>query len=167
MGVLCFLQLGTNKGDKFENLERAKYLIKSIIGNIISESSVYETEPWGYLDDETYLNQVIKVETQNSPKKLLKNCLDIESRLGRTRLKNEYEPRTMDIDILFYENEIIQQENLEIPHPRLHERMFVLSPLMEIEPDYTHPGLHKTIQELHKTCTDKGWIKRIKNPSSE
>lgn len=163
MYVQSFLQLGTNKGNKLINLENAKSYIKRKIGNLVSESSIYETEPWGYQDDELYFNQVVKVETLLKPIELLKSCMEIEKMLGRVRTRNGYESRTMDIDILFYGNDIIKTEELIIPHPRLHERNFVLSPMVEIEPDFIHPIFQKTIKDIQKTCEDTTWIKRKKN----
>jgi 2-amino-4-hydroxy-6-hydroxymethyldihydropteridine diphosphokinase len=163
MYVQSFLQLGTNKGNKLENLENAMQAIKLEIGNVVSISSIYETEPWGYQDNETYFNQVVKVRTHLKPNELLKTCMGIEKILGRVRTRNEYESRTMDIDILFYGNEIIKTEELIVPHPRLHERNFVLSPMVEIESDFIHPIFQKTINELHKICKDTTWIKLKKN----
>lgn len=165
MQIPCFLQLGTNQGEKFINLENALNLINEEIGMVISSSSIYETEPWGYEDKETFLNQIIKIGTQHNPEIVLAKCMDIENRLGRIRTKSGYEPRTIDLDILFYGNSIINKNNLQIPHPRLHERKFVLIPLCDIAPDFNHPIFKNTIQKLLENCTDKGWVKKIKNPS--
>lgn len=161
MDVPCFLQLGTNKGDKYKNLQLAIDLIEFEIGLIGSKSSVYESEPWGYDDEETYFNQVVKVITQLSPENLLVKCLKIENQLGRVRTKSTYEARTMDIDILLYGNQIIKTDNLAIPHPRLQERKFVLLPLSEIEPEYLHPKQKCTINTLVENCEDSCWVKKI------
>lgn len=161
MEVPCFLQLGTNKGDKYQNLEKAIVFIETHIGHVEKRSAVYESEPWGYNDEETYFNQVIKVVTHLSAENLLNKCLEIETQLGRIRTRSSYEARTMDIDILFYGKAIIKMDKLEIPHPRIQERKFVLLPLSEIESEFVHPELNSTIHKILEECEDTCWVKKI------
>lgn len=155
------LILGSNKGERFGMLQTATDLIASSAGIIISRSSVYETEPWGYEDTVDYLNQALLVDTLLSAKGLLSATKEIEIRLGRERTDRGYSARTMDIDILFYDNEIIQTDELIIPHPRLHERRFVLEPLNEIAPGMVHPALKLTVEEMLKQCKDPSSVRRI------
>ncbi len=161
ISVIC---LGSNQGDRTYNLDRAREFIQSEIGNIQMLSSVYESEPWGYSDCVYYLNQVLSVNTDLSPQDLLERCLHIERTMGRIRKTYGYEPRIIDIDILFYSSKCIESSVLTVPHPRLHLRKFVLGPLMEILPEFIHPVLKKSIAELYSSCNDKGKV--IKNPST-
>ena len=123
---------------------KAKKMIEESIGSVVSVSSVYETEPWGFESDNEFLNMVLCVETDLSPSGLLGRILMIESQLGRIRCENQYSSRNIDIDILLYNNEIVNEAALEIPHPRMHERRFVLVPLAEIAPELIHPVLKKS-----------------------
>ena len=158
---VCYLILGSNKGDKRKNIENANKYILSNIGEIEKYSSIYESKAWGYNDPEPYYNQVIKLLTHLDPQTLLQKCLEIEDKLGRIRTGNHYENRTIDIDILFHDKKIIETDNLVIPHPRLHLRNFVLIPLLEISPDLVHPVLNKSISELALGCNDTGKIKKL------
>ena len=118
--------------------------------SIIRTSAFYETEPWNMNSKTWFVNAVVEVKTSLSPEALLEECQRIESQLGRTpKTSTEYEDRTIDIDILFYGKEIINEENLTIPHKFVHLRAFTLVPLLELIPDFEHPVLHKTIAELH------------------
>lgn len=150
----AFLMLGTNLGDKKMNLENACTSIEKKIGRISRKSSVYETEPWGYDDGPNFLNQVVQVETTLTPLELLSGIMGVEAGLGRKRGNVRYAPRTMDIDILLYDNLIINQPVLIIPHPELANRKFVLEPLAELVPELEHPGLRKKISELLAICKD-------------
>jgi len=141
-------------GDKLGYLLKAKFSIQRKIGHIQTLSQVYETEAWGKTEQATFYNQVILVRTEMTAHEVLNTIHEIESQLGRQRTEH-WGPRTIDIDILFYENEIINTPKLTLPHPRLHERNFVLVPLMEIASDFTHPILNKNIKELHELCPDK------------
>ncbi|HTJ48945.1 MAG TPA: 2-amino-4-hydroxy-6-hydroxymethyldihydropteridine diphosphokinase [Cyclobacteriaceae bacterium] len=147
-----FLLLGTNLGNTSMNLERARIYIKNI-GNIVTESSVYRTKAWGKTDQPDFYNQVLGIVTSVEPEELLQKVLSIESEIGRER-KEKWGPRVIDIDILFYENRIIELENLSIPHPGIPSRRFVLQPLAEIAPDFIHPQLKKNIRTLLKECPD-------------
>src|SRR3989338_10921733 len=135
---IVYLSLGSNIGDREANLKKAMELLVKI-GEIKSASKIYETEPHGVAGHPWYLNQCVEVETDVSPEILLKKCLEIEKQLGRVREKDVTVPRTIDIDMLFYDNEHIETDHLTVPHPRLHERRFVLIPLAEIVPDFVHP----------------------------
>ena len=141
-----FLALGTNLGDREANLRSAKELLAPKVV-VEGESSIYITPPWGFEDQPEFLNQVIKVRTCLSPRKLLKACKAIENEMGREKTIR-YGPRLIDLDILFYGQRIIQKKSLCIPHPRLHKRAFVLVPLCEIAPDFVHPVIKETVQSL-------------------
>jgi 2-amino-4-hydroxy-6-hydroxymethyldihydropteridine diphosphokinase len=156
-----FLGLGTNLGDRKANLEMAITFIVKSIGNITDTSSVYETEPWGFTAQEQFLNMVLKIETGLSPKELLDKLLAVESLLGRKRGEKHYSSRVIDIDILLYNNEIIRDGNLEIPHPRMHQRKFVMVPLCEIAAAGVHPVMGKSFRELLDLCNDQNSVKKV------
>jgi 2-amino-4-hydroxy-6-hydroxymethyldihydropteridine diphosphokinase len=158
---MVFLGLGTNMGNRAENLSKAVECIEFEIGRVLKTSSVYETEPWGFHSEEQFLNMVVKVETKLGPAELLTKILSIEAFLGRKRKEKQYVSRIIDIDILLYEDQIIDDGNLKIPHPLMHERRFVLEPLCEIEPDLVHPVLRKSIRDLLSVCKDKSEITKL------
>lgn len=135
-------------------LELARNGIEERLGSIVRASSIYETEPWGFISENSFLNQVIEISTDENPEQLLDNILKLEKELGRERHGSGYSSRTIDIDILFYNDRIIRKKNLTIPHPRIQERMFTLAPLKELDEDMVHPGSHKTIGELYRECKD-------------
>lgn len=147
-----YLGLGTNTGNKNENLARAIELLSLALGSPVALSNIIESEPWGFESENRFLNCVAAFDTTFSPTLLLDTTEEIERTLGRTRksLNGQYSDRIIDIDILFYGNEIIESERLTIPHPLLHKRDFVLLPLQEIAPQLVHPRLHKKIEELAK-----------------
>lgn len=145
-----FIGLGSNLGDREEYIEQACFLIGKIKGvQLVKRSSNYETEPEGESDQPNYINAAIEIRSELPPGKLLEEFHTIENALGRER-EVEWGPRTIDIDLLFYDNQIISEDNLQVPHPMLHERMFVLDPLKEIAPDFIHPALEKRIDELYE-----------------
>ena len=146
MSHIVYLALGTNLGDRPANLRAAVKAFSPQI-NVIAESKVYETPPWGYEDQPTFLNMAVKCETNLEPESLLKCLKQLEVQLGREQ-SFRWGPRLIDIDILFYDDLILKSESLTIPHPRLHERAFVLVPLTDIASDFIHPVLKKTIKEL-------------------
>ncbi|HZL76307.1 MAG TPA: 2-amino-4-hydroxy-6-hydroxymethyldihydropteridine diphosphokinase [Bacteroidales bacterium] len=156
-----FLGLGTNLGDREKNLEQALDKIAEVIGIIVSRSSVYETEPWGFQSSDQFLNMVIGVDTNLKPSGLLGRLLMIESLLGRLRDGKQYSSRIIDIDILLYGRQKVDTISLKIPHPRMHERKFVLIPLCEIAPRTVHPVFGKTMTKLLKECEDAGKIKKL------
>jgi len=156
------LLLGSNIGQRIINLANAVLEINEQLGKIIASSSIYETAPWGNEDQESFLNQVIILTSALSHEKMMKRILLIEEKLGRIRTK-KWEPRIIDIDILFFNDEIISSENLIIPHPGLHERKFTLVPLAELIPDYLHPVLKKTIAEILNGLKDPLEVKKISN----
>jgi 2-amino-4-hydroxy-6-hydroxymethyldihydropteridine diphosphokinase len=147
---IVYLSLGTNLGNKQNNISSATQLIEERIGKITVQSALYSYEPWGFYSINRFLNTAIKVETSLSPHELLNESQEIELLLGRTiKSKNgEYHDRLIDIDILFYDNLIINEPNLIIPHALLEQRLFVLEPLCEIAPDFMHPKLKRSIKEL-------------------
>ena len=155
-----YLILGSNMGDKAQYITSAIAHIESSIGRIIKKSSLYTTEPWGMKDTQVFLNQVIVVETDIEPFKVLEKCLQIEVLHGRQRNIKYYEQRTLDIDILFIDQLIIETDLLQIPHPRIAERRFVLEPLAEIYPDFAHIQHNKTISQLLEACTDSLKVER-------
>ena len=147
------LSLGGNQGDIKKTFLSTKNSITQEVGTIVKESSIYQTQAWGVENQPDFLNQVIVVETKLSPTTILEKCLAIEIKLGRKRMK-QWGERTIDIDLLFFNSEIIQTEDLQIPHPRISERNFILHPLAEIIPEFTHPILNKSISQLKIDCTD-------------
>jgi 2-amino-4-hydroxy-6-hydroxymethyldihydropteridine diphosphokinase len=157
-----FLGLGSNLGDKVGNLQKAKVRIGESIGPVVLVSSVYETEPWGFESENYFLNMALCVETDLSPSGLLGRVLMIESELGRIRGETKYSSRTIDIDILLYNREIINEEVLIIPHPRMTERRFAMVPMVEIAPDLIHPVLKKSLRILLEECKDNSKVVRYK-----
>lgn len=149
-----FLLLGSNLGDRQFMLEEAICRIIRDIGQVINASGVYETEPWGFISFDYFLNQVIEVSTDLKPYQLLKAIQHIEKELGRTSSGGRVLPRFIDIDILFFDDLILQDPTLIIPHPRLHKRLFALTPLAEIAGNVIHPVYGLAIGELMKRCED-------------
>lgn len=146
MDHIIFLALGSNMGNRLANLKAAVLNLSPQI-SVKKKSSVYETPPWGFVEQDAFLNQVIKAETYLEPESLLRHLKRLETALGRVpNFQNG--PRLIDIDILFFDDAVIDTSPLVVPHPRLHQRAFVLVPLAEIEPDFVHPALHKPIRNL-------------------
>lgn len=152
------LLIGGNQADRVGLLQQACRMISEQIGAILQLSSIYETEAWGFDAEQNFLNQAVVVETRLSAHEVLDKALSIEAQLGRVRTGNGYASRTMDIDILFVDDKCIDTPDLVVPHPRIHQRNFVLVPLCEIMPDYVHPKMNKTIANLLKTSSDKGEV---------
>ena len=156
----AYLLTGGNEGDRYLYLQQARANIELNCGRLLLISSMYETAPWGKTDQADFLNQVLLVETIMSPQSLLQAIFSIEVKGGRKRtVKNA--PRTIDIDILFYNDLVLEEPGLNIPHPRIADRRFVLEPLNEISPDLLHPVLGKTIHQLLLECKDELAVKKI------
>ncbi len=150
---LVYLHLGSNIGNRGVFLQRARSYIQDEIGKIIKSSKVYQTRPWGVDNQEDYLNQALCVQTVFPAKDILSKVLYIEKMMGRIR-SVKWQAREIDIDILFFNNDIISTKDLEIPHPLLHKRLFVLQPLMDIAPIFIHPIYNQTISEMLESCSD-------------
>ncbi len=157
-----YLLIGGNLEDRRKLINLAQKEIQKEIGRIQKESSVYETAAWGFESENNFLNQVLIISTEFSPTQVLEKCLKIESQLGRIRKSGQYASRTIDIDILFYNDEIIDLLDLKIPHIQLHNRRFTLEPLVEIAPDFIHPVMKKTMKELLQDCCDHSEVKKLK-----
>jgi 2-amino-4-hydroxy-6-hydroxymethyldihydropteridine diphosphokinase len=148
------LSLGGNIGDVKQTLTDSIKLLEQYVGKVSEKSPLYRTKAWGVESQPDFLNQALVLFSRLSPEELLVACLDIESKLGRVRKQKWYE-RTIDIDILFYNDEIIDTSNLIIPHQYIHERNFVLYPLVDLLPDYKHPLIGLSMKELKKECKDE------------
>ena len=158
--IIVYLSVGSNLGNRENNLEQAVAHIVEYIGPVLKSSSIYITEPWGFKAEEEFLNIVVKIGTKLTPSGILGRILMIESLLGRVRDKKQYTSRLIDIDILLYEDKIIDEESLKIPHPLLHKRKFVLVPLCEIESEMINPVLKKSLAELLESCEDQSEVKK-------
>ena len=159
----AILSIGSNQGDRLENVQACIQLIQIEIGTVISVSKLYETPSWGFESDSFY-NCAIAIQTSKSAQKLLSSCLKIEKKLGRIRSLHEgYQPRIIDIDIISFDNEIIQSTNLVVPHPQLQDRLFVLLPMKDLQLEFVHPVMNKSTQDLIDSCKDKSNCKVVSN----
>ena len=150
---IVYLQLGSNIGDREQQLKNAISKIKERLGHITNSSKVYESSPWRVDGQPNYLNQVLEIKTKMTANTVLSTALDIEDYLGRKRIE-KWGERLIDIDIIFYNHEIIETAELCIPHKHMHERRFVLTPLIEIASNYLHPKYNKTVADLLLECND-------------
>jgi 2-amino-4-hydroxy-6-hydroxymethyldihydropteridine diphosphokinase len=150
----AYLHLGSNEGNRIEMLEKAIVLIEKKIGKVKMKSSLYETEAWGLKDQPDFINQAIQISTPESAHATLNFCKEIETQLGGVK-KEKWGPRSIDIDLLFFNDEVIDKEHIKIPHPQIENRNFVLIPLMEIAGDFVHPILKKSIEEIFDECEDE------------
>jgi 2-amino-4-hydroxy-6-hydroxymethyldihydropteridine diphosphokinase len=159
-GSQVVIGLGSNMGDRFASLSRALVFLKEEAGTILAASSVWETEPWGFEADEQFLNMVVVLRTKMQPGQLMQLFRSIEGRMGRMRNQGgRYESRIIDIDILLWENRVISIPGLEVPHPKLADRRFVLEPLCEVAPDAVHPVTGLTAREMLSLCDDRSDVK--------
>lgn len=156
----AYIQTGSNMGDRLRHLELAVTCIGEIPCEISRISSIYETAPWGLSDQPPFLNQVLHIETSLDAPKLMEALLQIETQLGRKR-EIKMGPRTIDLDILFFEDQILNLEWLQIPHPHIATRRFVLEPLCELNPDLLHPVYKQTAWELLNHCSDPLSVKKM------
>jgi len=153
MGKAIIL-LGTNLGDKRQNLAKARQAI-SAYGTLVQKSGVYESPAWGYDSTNTYFNQVVVLSTELDPEAVLENLLAIENAMGRIRLEDGYSDRTIDLDVLDYDGIISSSHRLELPHPRLHLRKFTLLPMAEVAQEWVHPVLKLSMDALLAQCPDE------------
>jgi len=154
----AYFSLGSNEGNRLHSLVKATKLIDKLVGKVLQYSAVVETDPWGFDSETSFYNMAVVVETDYTPLQILARILDIEKSLGRLRHGKTYTNRIIDIDILFYGEEMINNESLTIPHPLLHKRMFVLQPLAAVAPDLIHPVLHESVAELLLRSGETGTI---------
>ena len=158
---MLFLLLGGNMGDKQAVFSLAGKMAEARVGKLVNKSAIYETEPWGFDSKDLFWNQVLQLETTLAPDEVLKETQKIEHELGRTRHDKQYSSRIIDLDLLFYDGLIVNTDNLQIPHPRIGERRFVLIPLAEIAPEFVHPKAQKSVSTLLAECPDRLLVKRL------
>ncbi|KIL52541.1 2-amino-4-hydroxy-6-hydroxymethyldihydropteridine diphosphokinase [Jeotgalibacillus soli] len=154
MTSIAYLSLGSNMGDRLTNLKAAVRRLRTFEEiDVTAVSSIYETDPVGFTDQEAFLNMVLEVKTSLIAEELFQKCLQVEAALGRERMIR-WGPRTIDLDILLYNDDDVESENLIIPHPRMHERSFVLIPLLDVNPALEHPVLKKQLKEIFQALED-------------
>ena len=154
--------LGANLGDKKQMFAQVETHITDNIGNCIKKSALYSSKAWGFESNDLFYNQVLIVETEYSAHDTLLRCQAIENKCGRVRHEQAgYESRTIDIDILYFNNDIIETDDLTIPHPLLHKRKFALVPLCEVLPEYIHPILLTSNKNLLANCEDEGLVEKV------
>ena len=150
-----YLILGGNMGKRDEVMFHALRKIDRQIGKIVSQSGIYETAAWGYENQNSFYNCVLALDTEKSAREVLEKILSIENQIGRIRTEAKWQERLIDIDILFYNDTVMEESDLKIPHPLLHKRKFTLVPLNEIAAAFIHPILQKTVSVLLQECEDK------------
>ena len=155
-----FFSIGSNKGNRSELINEAIAKIDISIGKVELKSSIYETKSWGFKSSNFY-NTCLLVDSSLSEEQILNRILKIEKDMGRFKSGDQYIDRYIDIDILFVEDIIVNSKNLIIPHPRLHLRKFVLTPMLDLAPDFIHPILNKSIRQLEIECDDYDQPKKI------
>jgi 2-amino-4-hydroxy-6-hydroxymethyldihydropteridine diphosphokinase len=159
--IKLYLLLGGNLGNKQQVFADARTRLEKQVGFISAQSAIYETEPWGFESEDLFWNQALKLKTDLSPEDVLAQTQLIEKELGRIRKEKQYDSRVIDIDILFFGDQVVKTGNLTVPHPRIQERKFALVPLCEIAGDFIHPLFQKSILELLDECPDHLKVKRI------
>ena len=155
-----YFSIGSNKGNRSGLINEAIDKIDIIIGKVMLKSSIYDTKSWGFNSNNFY-NICILVESKLSPELILNKTLTIEKEMGRLKKTDQYSDRFIDIDILFFDNMIVNSKTLDIPHPRIQLRKFVLTPMLELTPDLIHPILKKSIRQLEIECVDKDQPKKV------
>lgn len=160
MNRRLILALGSNMGEKLDNLHQAEALIAKAIGPIIKKSSYYATPAWGFTDQSSFVNSVLMLETDDMPNEVLIKTQEIEKTLGK-EVKQKWGPRVIDIDIIFYADWIVRRSDLVIPHPYIQDRNFVMVPLLDIDKNIIHPKLNKTIEELYLDSPDQSEVKKL------
>jgi 2-amino-4-hydroxy-6-hydroxymethyldihydropteridine diphosphokinase len=156
------LLLGSNLNDRFSFIERAINYIEQEIGMVLKQSGIYESAPWGFESDQNFLNSVLIVSSSLLPNEVLLKIKKIEKLLGRIRNNNGYSSRTIDIDILFYDDLIYNKEDLTIPHPQLEKRRFTLVPLEEVAAEFIHPIIKRTVKKILEECKDDSAVYEIR-----
>lgn len=156
---IAYLLTGGNLGDRLKNLQQAEHLLNKQCGTVLKKSSLYETAAWGNTNQAPFLNQAIAIDTKLDAEQLIHRILKIEKKMGRVR-EEKYGPRIIDIDILLFNNDIVDLPFLKIPHPQMQNRRFVLMPLTEIAADILHPLMNKSISELLMECKDELAVKK-------
>jgi len=158
---VAYLIIGANENDRLSNIYKARYFINKDIGTIQQSSSLYETEPWGFICNCNFYNQVVRIDTSLNHYDVLNEIKKTEERMGRKRTAERYSSRIIDIDILFFDHVILESGNLVIPHPGIADRRFVLEPMREIAKTFVHPKLHKSMDQLYDECNDKSKVWKI------
>jgi 2-amino-4-hydroxy-6-hydroxymethyldihydropteridine diphosphokinase len=156
-----YLCIGGNLGNREENLEETRDFIMFNIGDILAESPIYQSPAWGMEGAPDFLNQVLHVESTLTLTQLMDEIAELEEFYGRERSAEGYKSREMDVDVLFYNDEIVEEEGITVPHPRMHMRRFVLKPLSDIAGEFMHPVLKKTVTQLLAACEDTAEVKAV------
>lgn len=160
--MVAFIAIGSNLGDRAGNVKKAAALVADgVNASLLAMSSLYETEPWGIKEQPAFVNAVMKVETGLTPSALLEHTKAIEDRMGRQRVQR-FGPRTIDLDIIFFDAIVMDENGLSIPHPRAAERAFVMVPLAEIDPGFVHPGLGRSAADIAAGLEKQG-IKKLED----
>ncbi len=163
MAGFSLILIGSNQGQRELTISQSIKMLAERCGEVFLLSSLYETEPWGFIAEQNFLNQVVALDTEMNPYDLLRELLMIEKELGRKRHDVEgYESRPIDLDILYYDDMIINDDDLILPHPRLHKRRFALMPLCDIAADFIHPVFKRSNRELLNECEDISEVKLYK-----
>ena len=162
--VRVFIGFGSNLGDKLANIKRAITSINNELGQVVYHSSFYQSEPWGFTSSELFINGVLELNTNFSAEELLHGLKKIERNIGREEKTMEvYTDRLIDLDILYYGESLINKHGLEIPHPRIYDRRFVLEPMVEIAPNFIDVKVGESMKQLLNTCSDDSILKKILN----
>ena len=163
MAGFSLILIGSNQGQRELTISQSIKMLAERCGEVFLLSSLYETEPWGFIAEQNFLNQVVALDTEMNPYDLLRELLMIEKELGRKRHDVEgYESRPIDLDILYYDDMIINDDDLILPHPRLHKRRFALMPLCDIAADFIHPVFNRSNRKLLNECEDISEVKLYK-----